>query len=95
VRDSIGVTYGHQGQLSQDTLNGNDVQDRFLVVKLIYHTRSYRLQPSHKNLISINAIICISHLITIMCIIQIITIIAYNRNNLGTFDSNGSFSDVA
>jgi hypothetical protein len=34
VRDSTGVTYGHQGKFAHDTLNGNDVWDRFLVVKL-------------------------------------------------------------
>ena len=37
MRDSTGVTYGHQGKLAQDTLNGNDVKDRLLVVKLVHH----------------------------------------------------------
>ena len=49
VRDSTGVTYRHQGKFAQDILNGNDVQDRFFVVKLVYHTRSNRLQPSYKQ----------------------------------------------
>ncbi len=74
VRDSTGVTYRHQRKFAQDTLNWNDVQDRLLVVKLVYHTRSHKLQPSYKKSISINAIICISYTITMMCIILIITI---------------------
>ncbi len=40
VRDSAGVTDGNQRKLAEDTLNGNDVQDRFLVVKLVYHPRA-------------------------------------------------------
>ena len=43
VLDSTGVTYRHQGKFAQDILNGYDVQDRFFVVKLVYHTRSNRL----------------------------------------------------
>ena len=46
VRNSTGVPDRHQWKFSQDTLNGNDIQDRFLVVKLVYHTRSNRLQPA-------------------------------------------------
>ena len=38
VRDSAGVTDGNHRKLAEDTLNGNDVQDRFLVVKLVYNT---------------------------------------------------------
>ncbi len=52
VLDSTGVTYRHQGRFAQDILNGDDVQDRFFVVKLVYHTRSNRLQPSYKKSIS-------------------------------------------
>ncbi len=52
VRDSTGVTYRHRGKFAQDILNGNDVQDRFFVVKLVYHTRSNRLQPPYKKSIS-------------------------------------------
>ena len=54
VRDSTGVTYGHQGKLAQDALNGNDVKDRLLVVKFVHHTRSNRLQPSCKKEIRYN-----------------------------------------
>ncbi len=54
VRDSTGVTYRHQGKFAQDILNGNDIQDRFFVVKLVLHTRSNRLQPSYKKSISNN-----------------------------------------
>ncbi len=43
LRDSTGVTYRHQGMLAQDTLNGNDVKDRLLVVKLVYHIQ-YRIR---------------------------------------------------
>ena len=38
VRDSAGVSDGNHRKLAEDTLNGNDVQDRFLVVKLVYNT---------------------------------------------------------
>ncbi len=40
VRDSAGVTDGNHRKLAEDTLNGNAVQDRFLVVKLVYHPRA-------------------------------------------------------
>ncbi len=40
VRDSTSVTDGNDRKLAEDTLNGNDIQDRFLVVKLVYHPRS-------------------------------------------------------
>ena len=46
VRNSTGVPDRHQGKFTQDILNGNDIQDRFPVVKLVYHTRSNRRQPS-------------------------------------------------
>jgi hypothetical protein len=35
VLDSAGVSDGNHRKLAEDTLNGNDVQDRFLVVKLV------------------------------------------------------------
>ena len=38
VRDSAGVTEGNYRKLAEDTLNGNDVQDWFLAVKLVYYT---------------------------------------------------------
>ncbi len=47
--DRTSVTYRHQGKFAQDTLSVNDIQDRFLVVKLVYHMRSNRLQPSYKK----------------------------------------------
>ena len=40
VRDGAGVTNGNHRKFAEDTLNGNDVQDRFLVVKLVYHPRA-------------------------------------------------------
>ena len=40
VRDSASVTDGNHRKLAEDTLNGNDVQDRFLIVKLVYHPRA-------------------------------------------------------
>ncbi len=40
VRDSAGVTDGNHRKLAEDTLDGNDVQDRVLEVKLrvVYYT---------------------------------------------------------
>ncbi len=40
VLDSSGVTDGNHWKLAEDTLNENDVQDRFLLVKLVYHPRA-------------------------------------------------------
>ncbi len=44
VLDSAGVTDGSHRKLAKDTLNGNDVQDRFLVVKLVT-----TLEPTDSN----------------------------------------------
>ena len=52
VRNSPSVTDRHHGKFAQDTLNGNDIQDRFLVVKLVHHPRSNRPQPSYNQAIS-------------------------------------------
>ncbi len=38
VLDSAGVSDWNHRKLAEDTLNGNDVQDRFLVVRLVYNT---------------------------------------------------------
>jgi hypothetical protein len=43
VLDSAGVTDGNHRKFAEDALNGNDVQDRFLVVKLVYHQRTGRV----------------------------------------------------
>ncbi len=78
---TTGVTYGHQGKLAQDTLNGNDVKDRLFVVKLVHTTRNPKdsNHPTRKqsDIIEIMAIICIiaiMHIIAIICIIRIIAI---------------------
>jgi hypothetical protein len=49
VQNSFSVTDRYQRKFAQDTLNGNDLQDRFLVVKLVYHPRSNRFQPSYNK----------------------------------------------
>jgi hypothetical protein len=46
VRNSASVFDRYDWKFAQDTLNVNDIQDRFLVVKLVYHPGSKRLQPS-------------------------------------------------
>ena len=84
VRDGASVTNGNHRKFAEDTLNGNDVQDRFLVVKLINHPRADRFQSSFTEenaIMRISAIIYISVImaktiiICIICIIAIITII--------------------
>ena len=80
VRDGASVTNGNHRKFAEDALNGNDVQDRFLVVKLINHPRADRFQPSCTEqyaIMSISAITCISVIrtkTTIICIICIIAI---------------------
>jgi hypothetical protein len=52
VLDDPSVAYGYNWQLSQDTLNGNDIENGFLVVKLVKHPRANGFQPSYQKLIS-------------------------------------------
>ena len=66
VLDSAGVTDGNHRKLAEDTLNGNDVQDRFLVVKLVYHPRANRFQPAYKTEQAIMSIIAITHIFVII-----------------------------
>jgi hypothetical protein len=66
VRDSAGVTNGNHRKLAEDTLNGNDIQDRFLVVKLVYHPRANRFQPSYETEQAIMSIIAITYIIVII-----------------------------
>lgn len=75
VRDSAGVTDWNHRKLAEDTLNGNDVQDRFLVVKLVYDPRANRFQPAYKTEPAIMSIIAITHIIEIIMITCIIVII--------------------
>jgi hypothetical protein len=58
VRNSSSITDRYHRKFAQDTLNGNDVQDRFLVVKLVYHPRSNRFQPSYNKSMSNNCNNC-------------------------------------
>ena len=58
VRNSAGVSDRHDWKFAQDALNGNDIQDRFLVVKLVYHPGSNRLQPSYNTTVSNNCNNC-------------------------------------
>ena len=88
VRYGAGVADGNYRKFAEDALNGNDVQDRFLVVKLINHPRADRFQPScteeHK-IMSISAITCISVITcisTIMAITCISVIMAKNNHNM-------------
>ena len=98
VRYGAGVTNWNHRKFAEDTLNGNDVQDRFLVVKLINYPRADRFQPSctqeHKiinisQITCINVIICISVImaktiiISIICIIAIIILITIIRIIVG------------
>jgi hypothetical protein len=78
LSNSAGVANGNHRKFAKDALNGNDVQDRFLVVKLINYQRADRFQPScteeHK-IMSISAITCIS-VITCISTIMAITCIS-------------------
>ncbi len=87
VRYGACVINGNHRKFAEDTLNGNDVQDWFLVVKLIKHPRADRFQPScteEHGIMSISAITCISVITcisTIMAITCISVIMAkYNHN---------------
>jgi len=98
VRYGAGVADGNYRKFAEDALNGNDVQDRFLVVKLINYPRADRFQPSctaeHKiinisQITCINVITCISVIIAktiiicIICIINIMYIITIIRIIVG------------
>ncbi len=76
VRDGASDTDGNHRKLADDTLNGNDVQDRFLVVKLINQPRANRFQPSYGSEHAIMSIIAITY------IIVIITHNNYNMHNM-------------
>ncbi len=64
VRNSSSVADRYQRKFAKDTLNGNHIQDRFLVVKVVYHSRSNRLQPIYNKAMSKMkfAIIVIKHI---------------------------------
>ncbi len=91
-RDGAGVTNGNHRKFAEDTLKKNDLQDRFLVVKLINHPRADGFQPSFSEehaIMSIIAITCISVImaktiiICIICIIYILYIITILRIIVG------------
>ena len=46
VRNGSGVTDRNYWQLPQDTLNGDDVENRFLVVELVQDPGTDRFQPA-------------------------------------------------
>ena len=46
VRNGSSVTNRHNRKFSQDTFDGDDVENRFLVVKLVHNPRTNRLQPN-------------------------------------------------
>ena len=46
VRNGSGVTDRNYWQLPQDTLNGDDVENRFLVVELVQDPGTDRIQPA-------------------------------------------------
>jgi hypothetical protein len=58
VRNSASVSDRYDWNFAQDTLNGDDIQDRFLVVKLVYHPGSNRLQPSYNTTVRNNCNNC-------------------------------------
>jgi hypothetical protein len=71
VLDSVGVTDGNHRKLAEDSLNGNDVQYKLLVVKLVYHTTD---SNQHIKPTAIMSIIAITHAITIIVMILMIVI---------------------
>ncbi len=84
VRDGSGVTYGNNWQFPHDTLNGNDIENGFPIVKLVYHQRANGFQPAYQKVFSIMPIIAIIdiivstieiiYIISIICIIHILFI---------------------
>ena len=70
VRNRACVPNWHKRKFSQDMLNRDDIQDWFLMVKLVYNLGSNRLQPSCRN-----EIMNIIYIIRIKCFISIIHII--------------------
>jgi hypothetical protein len=72
VLDGSCVTYGCNSKLSKDTLNGNDIENRFPVIKLLYHLRANRFQPAYQKIIII---------ITITAIISIVGTMINNEYN--------------
>jgi hypothetical protein len=66
VRYGAGVADGNYRKFAEDALNGNDVQDRFLVVKLINYPRADRFQPSCTEEHAIMSIIATTFISVIM-----------------------------
>ena len=82
VRNRACVPNWHKRKFSQDMLNRDDIQDWFLMVKLVYNLGSNRLQPSCRNkiiniiyIIRIKRLISIIHIIRLMHVWRIIRII--------------------
>ena len=65
VRNGSGVTNRHNRKFSQDNFDGDDVENRFLAVKLIHNPRTDRLQPTCDGIMCIIAIIAIMSIIVI------------------------------
>jgi hypothetical protein len=77
VRNGSSVTNRHNRKFSQDTFDGDDVENRFLVVELVHNPRTNRLQPNCNEIMSI---IAIMYIMSIIAIIRIMAII-YNWHN--------------
>ena len=46
VRKGSCVSNRHNSKFSQNALNGDDVENRFPVIKLVYNSRAHRFQPT-------------------------------------------------
>ncbi len=72
VQNDSGVAYWNYRQFPHDTFNWDDLENWFLVVKLVQDQGTDRVQPTWNVLI---VIICIVHTTTIIDLIDIITIL--------------------
>ncbi len=74
VLNGSGVTDRNYWQFSQDTFNGDDVENWFLVtvVKLVWYPGTDRFQPAWNALIRILAISTIIYIIDIITILRIV-----------------------
>jgi hypothetical protein len=77
VGNGSSVTNRHNRKFSQDTFDGDDEENRFLLVELVHNPRTDRLQPTCNEIMSI---IAIMYIMSIIAIIRIMAII-YNWHN--------------
>jgi len=77
VRNGSSVTNRHNRKFSQDTFDGDDIENRMLVVELVHNPRTDLLQPTCNEIMSI---IAIMYIMSIIAIIRIMAII-YNWHN--------------